>query len=38
VKRYGIDLPAAVREVLESGAGESVKPGDPRLANVAKRG
>ena len=31
VKRYGIDLPAEVRAVLESGRGESVKPGDPRL-------
>ena len=32
VKRYDIELPDAVREVLESGRGESVKPGDPRLA------
>ena len=32
VKRYGIELPAAVREVLDSGRGESIKPGDPRLA------
>ena len=32
VRRYGIALPAKLREVLESGAGESVKPGDPRLA------
>ena len=32
VRRYGIELPANVRQVLESGAGESVKPGDPRLA------
>ena len=32
VKRYGIDLPTEVRAVLESGRGESVKPGDPRLA------
>jgi hydroxypyruvate reductase len=32
VDRYGIALPANVRQVLESGAGESVKPGDPRLA------
>ncbi|KGF80977.1 hydroxypyruvate reductase [Massilia sp. JS1662] len=31
VRRYGISLPAKVREVLESGAGESIKPGDPRL-------
>lgn len=33
VDRYGIALPAKVRAVLESGHGESVKPGDPRLAN-----
>ncbi|MFC5547480.1 glycerate kinase type-2 family protein [Massilia aerilata] len=32
VRRYGIALPDKVRQVLESGAGESVKPGDPRLA------
>jgi hydroxypyruvate reductase len=32
VRRYRIALPPHVREVLESGAGESVKPGDPRLA------
>jgi hydroxypyruvate reductase len=32
VRRYGIALPPNVRQVLESGAGESVKPGDPRLA------
>lgn len=32
VRRYGIDLPPHVRAVLDSGAGESVKPGDPRLA------
>ena len=32
VRRYGIDLPPNVRQVLESGLGESVKPGDPRLA------
>jgi glycerate 2-kinase len=32
VRRYGIELPGPVREVLESGRGESVKPGDPRLA------
>jgi glycerate 2-kinase len=31
LRRYGIALPPGVREVLESGAGESVKPGDPRL-------
>ncbi len=32
VRRYGIPLPAAARAVLESGAGESVKPDDARLA------
>ncbi len=32
VKRYGIELPAEVRAVLESGQGESIKPDDPRLA------
>jgi len=37
VKRYGIDLPPAVREVLESGRGESIKPGDPRLAGCETR-
>jgi len=31
VERYGIELPAPVLEVLQSGRGESVKPGDPRL-------
>ncbi|MGO4378161.1 glycerate kinase type-2 family protein [Pseudoduganella sp. RAF53_2] len=30
--RYGIDVPLEVRRLLESGRGESVKPGDPRLA------
>jgi hydroxypyruvate reductase len=30
-RRYGIDLPTSVRETLQSGVGESVKPGDPRL-------
>jgi hydroxypyruvate reductase len=37
VKRYGIDLPPAVREVLESGRGESVKPDDPVLARCETR-
>jgi len=32
VRRYGIELPPTVREVLESGRGESIKPGDARLA------
>mgnify|MGYP005811473529 CR=1 FL=1 len=34
VRRYGVPLPVHVRAVLESGRGESVKPGDPRLANI----
>jgi glycerate 2-kinase len=37
IRRYGIELPAAVREVLESGRGESVKPGDIRLAHSEVR-
>jgi hydroxypyruvate reductase len=37
VKRYGIELPPAVREVLESGRGESVKPDDPVLARCETR-
>ena len=32
IRRYGITVPRAVREVLESGRGETVKPGNPRLA------
>lgn len=32
--RYRLAVPEAVREVLRSGRGESVKPGDPRLAGV----
>lgn len=34
VRRYGIALPAAARQLLASGTGESVKPGDPRLARA----
>jgi hydroxypyruvate reductase len=37
VKRYGIALPPAVRDALESGRGESVKPGDARLVNSETR-
>jgi hydroxypyruvate reductase len=37
IRRYGIDVPASVRHVLESGAGETVKPGDPRLARATTR-
>ncbi|VUZ24295.1 Putative hydroxypyruvate reductase [uncultured Comamonas sp.] len=35
VQRYGLQLPSHVLEVLQSGAGESVKPDDPRLAGHA---
>jgi glycerate 2-kinase len=34
VKRYGIELPAGARRLLESGDGETIKPGDRRLENV----
>jgi hydroxypyruvate reductase len=34
VRRYGIALPDSIRTTLESGRGESVKPGDPRLART----
>ena len=37
VARYGIALPDHVRALLESGRGESVKPGDARLAGVETR-
>ncbi len=37
VRRYGIDLPDAALEVLRSGRGESVKPGDPRLTRSELR-
>ncbi len=33
LRRYDIDLPKHVQEVLASSAGESIKPGDARLAN-----
>ncbi|HRD67727.1 MAG TPA: glycerate kinase [Candidatus Competibacter sp.] len=32
--RYRIDAPAAARALLESGQGETIKPGDPRLASI----
>ena len=35
--RYRIDLPAAARALLTSGAGESVKPGDARLQHCDTR-
>lgn len=31
IDKYGIEVPAAVRAHLESGAGETPKPGDPRF-------
>jgi hydroxypyruvate reductase len=34
VRRYGIELPANLREFFESGRGESIKPGDCRLASA----
>jgi len=34
VRRFGIELPQAARELLQSGRGESVKPGDARLARA----
>ena len=37
LRRYQIDLPDEVRALLESGAGESVKPGDPRLVQADYR-
>lgn len=37
VARYRIQLPASARTLLESGAGETVKPGDPRLARAEIR-
>jgi len=37
VERYRIELPPAVRALLDSGAGESVKPGDARLARTETR-
>src|SRR5690606_36605596 len=35
VRRYGIALPDAARELLESGQGETLKSGDPALARVS---
>lgn len=32
LQRYGIEVPAAARAALESGAAETPKPGDPRFA------
>jgi glycerate 2-kinase len=37
LERYAIEIPPPVRDLLESGRGESVKPGDPRLARAEVR-
>src|SRR5262249_36759244 len=37
LRRYEIALPAAAMALLESGEGDSVKPGDPRLARAETR-
>ena len=37
IRRYGIAVPPAVLDILESGRGESIKPGDARLASVETR-
>ena len=37
IRRYAIEVPDVVRDVLESGRGETRKPGDPRLAGIETR-
>lgn len=37
VRRYEIELPQAALDLLQSGRGETVKPGDPRLARAETR-
>ena len=37
VERYRMEIPPAARALLQSGEGESVKPGDPRLAGSQTR-
>ncbi len=37
MRRYSIELPQPVLDILESGRGESIKPGDPRLARSTVR-
>ena len=37
IRRYGIDVPAEVMAVLQSGRGESIKPGDARLEGIETR-
>lgn len=35
LRRYGLRVPAPVQALLDSGRGESIKPGDPRLARAS---
>ncbi|MGF6921114.1 glycerate kinase type-2 family protein [Paraburkholderia sp. 40] len=35
IRRYGIAMPLAAMQILESGAGESIKPGNPSLTSSA---
>ena len=37
IDRHGLQVPAAARHLLVTGAAESVKPGDPRLARAEAR-
>jgi hydroxypyruvate reductase len=37
LRRYDIDVPPRALDLLESGAGESMKPGDPRLPPIETR-
>lgn len=37
LRRYRIAVPATVLDLLETGAGESLKPGDPRLPQIETR-
>jgi len=37
LRRYAIDVPPAALALLESGAGETIKPGDPRLPPIETR-
>jgi hydroxypyruvate reductase len=37
IRRYGIEVAPNVRRILESDRGETVKPGDPRLAGAEAR-
>ncbi len=37
LRRYSIEVPPAALALLESGAGESIKPGDPHLPSIETR-